>query len=149
MHPKEVKRLWNQVEVGKDMNNSYIIGSYVSARMKRPDIFDVAIRAEDGNLIGFGAVAYKGENGELSDFVVSPDHQGQGVGKAIILERLRMAQDAGITSLYMPRLEHTNTLRSFYYEQGFVEREDGSLGYGPNPMPVMSTPHAPRNGIES
>ena len=57
-------------------------------------------------------------------------------GKAILDERLRLAGEAGIDSLYIPFLESTNPLRSYYLEQGFTETASGELVRGPNPTPI-------------
>lgn len=100
---------------------------------------DVGVRAEDGRLVGFGRVAYKGENGELCDFVVSPLDRHQGIGRAIIDERLRRAEEAGITSLYIPELESGNSLGTYYEEKGFHRTDSGELVRGPHPAPVASS----------
>jgi GNAT superfamily N-acetyltransferase len=100
----------------------------------------VGVRNKDGGLVGFGGLIYRGDQGEPGDFAVDPDFRSQGIGKAIIDERLRLAEKEGITSLYMPYLEPTNTLRSYYIEKGFRETPAGEVVRGPNPAPLNPVP---------
>ncbi len=90
--------------------------------------------AEAGQLIGYGSVLYQGKSGELCDFGVVPDHRHRGIGRAIIDARLASAEAAGITSLYMPYLEPTNPLTSYYLENGFRQTEAGEFVLGANPV---------------
>lgn len=101
---------------------------------------DIGVLDPTGDLVGFGTVTYIDDQGELSDFAVNPHDRGQGIGKAIVDERLRLAEEAGVDSFYMPYLMATNTLRSFYYERGFHETERGEVVRGPNPAP-LGRPH--------
>lgn len=100
----------------------------------------VGVRNKEGGLVGFGGLIYRGDQGVPGDFAVDPDFRSQGIGKAIIDERLRLAENEGVTSLYMPYLEPTNTLRSYYVEKGFSELPTGEIVRGPNPAPLESTP---------
>ena len=97
---------------------------------------DVGVLDPAGELVGFGTVLYIGDQGELCDFAVNPLDRGQGIGKALVDERLRLAEAAGVESLYMPYLMDTNTLRTFYYERGFHDTEHGEVVRGPNPAPI-------------
>jgi GNAT superfamily N-acetyltransferase len=101
--------------------------------------FDVGVRALSGTLVGFGSLSYRRQNGELGDFVVAETERGRGIGKAIINIRLRQAESKGVTSLYMPYLEPTNTLRSYYLENGFQVLTNGkAIGRGPKPMSLTA-----------
>ncbi len=105
---------------------------YLSDRQIELDVhglqaIDVAVQADNGDLAGFGSLAYDEHSGLLCDFAVGPAYQHQGIGRAIILERLRAAEDLAVPRLEIPRLELSNTLRNFYIEQGFRESEDGML----------------------
>lgn len=91
---------------------------------------DIAVQADNGELAGFGSLIYDEQSGLLCDFAVSPAYQHQGVGKAIILERLRLAEDQGMPMIEIPSLELSNTLRNFYIEQGFQEMDDYTLRRG-------------------
>lgn len=61
--------------------------------------------------------------GYLSFVVVHPDHQHRGIGKALVLERLRIARTFGIACLVTNLIE-SNSLESYYYELGFIADED-------------------------
>jgi len=136
---KEFIALCRQVEIGEGLADDWRNERYLLMRSCDAKPVDIGVRAADGSLVGFGAIAHKGDIGELCDFVVSPEHQGRGIGKAIILERLRIAEELGITSLYVPFLETTNTLVSFYLEHGFIRTERGAYVFGPNPASVFPT----------
>lgn len=137
VQPEEVIRLARQVEVGKDTKDNFIEWRYYEAKVRRAQILDVTVRSNEGELVGFASLLYRENQGELADFVVSPKHQHRGLGKALIAERLRMAEQAGIDSLYIPPIEPTNTLRSYYLENGFHETEAGELVQGPDPRPIL------------
>lgn len=102
-------------------------------------VIDVAVRAGDQALVGFSSILRKGSSGELSDFIVHPEHRHQGIGKALIAERLRLAKEKGIDSLYIPGLADTNSLRTFYEEYGFRETPAGELTRGSDPFSVSGT----------
>ena len=106
-------------------------------RARKLGIMDVGVRDGDGRLAGFGRIIHKGERGELSDLLVDPEHQHQGIGRAIVSERLRLAEAAGLTSLYMPYLQKTNSLRPYYRQKGFRETHEGEVVRGPNPDSVI------------
>jgi GNAT superfamily N-acetyltransferase len=139
IHPLEIARLMQQVEMGVEIPDDYVTNERALELSSRGlDILDIGVRAADGQLAGIGSVVYKGDVGELCGFVVSPDHQSRGVGKAIITERLAMAERAGLASLYINGLEPTNTLRTFYLENGFTEEPDGSMVRGPYPVSLSA-----------
>ena len=107
---------------------------HISLLMKDISTITTGVRSQNGQLVGFSRLSYKGSHGELGDFMVDPNHQSRGIGKAMIDTRLNYAEAAGVTSLYMPYLEPTNTLRSYYYEKGFFEYiPDGPVMRGPDP----------------
>ncbi len=54
----------------------------------------------------------------------------------IIDARLVLAAAVGITSLYIPYLEPTNSLADYYIDNGFKLTEAGELVLGPEPVSV-------------
>jgi GNAT superfamily N-acetyltransferase len=141
---REVAGLLRQVEMGAGVKDDYLADRNAYVRSGGADTFDIGVRDSEGNLIGFGSVIYKGANGELTDFVVSPRHQGRGVGRAILDARLRFAGGAGLSSLYSAMLEPTNTLRSYYERRGFRKLPTGELARGPSPQPLEALIEAGR-----
>jgi GNAT superfamily N-acetyltransferase len=88
----------------------------------------VGVRALiDNTLVGLGLLEENDpqtvsnetvRSGDLGYMMVHPDHRHKGIGKALILERIRLARlsELGkITTLLMT----TNSLRPFYQELGF------------------------------
>ena len=137
IHPSEEAELKQKVEIGKDTDERGLHGRDITYKNAGVETFKVGVRNRMGGLVGFGTIAYKGDVGELGNFVVDPSVQGKGIGKAIIDERLRLAEQAGVTSLYMPDLEPTNTLESYYIEKGFHIAPEGELVRGPHPVSVV------------
>lgn len=88
---------------------------------------------ETDKLVGMGALSRLWNQGVLSNFVVDAEHRGKGIGKAIVDERLEIADRIGVTLLQIPRLEDTNTLRGYYAGRGFLQSASGQfirLRYG-------------------
>ncbi len=127
IEPAEVVALLRQVEIGHGIEDDHLQSRRSDLEADGWDVHDVGVRAALGRLVGFGSIAYGEGEGELCDFVVSPAHQGRGIGKAIIRQRLALADELGVTSLYLPDFEPTNTLRTFYLQNGFQEKESGTM----------------------
>lgn len=126
--PPEVGNLFRQVEIGRYVTDDYLTDRHNPLSTQEGGGFlDVGVRDADDELVGFGSVAHNGHAGMLGDFVVSPAHQGRGIGKAIISERLRLAEEVGVTTLSIPNLEPTNTLRTYYLRHGFIPTASGLL----------------------
>jgi len=69
-------------------------------------------------LIGIGFLAGNRRHGVLCDLAVHPDHRSQGIGAAIVLERMRIAGELQIPYLYTA-LSDENPLRHMYERLGF------------------------------
>lgn len=136
--PHEVVALMRTVVIGEDQEDDYIYNRNAYMECVGLEAIDVGILHDSGSLVGFGSICMKGANGELGDFVVNPKHQGRGLGRAIIDERLRAAEAAELTSLFILPLEATNPLESFYLQRGFqkITTVYTGLGRGPDPQPV-------------
>ena len=76
----------------------------------------------------------------MGDLVVHPDDQHVGLARALTTERLAMAEDLEIDSLFIPPITEQNSLEFFYKEQGFTKNPDGSFMRGPDPRPVLYMP---------
>ena len=63
-------------------------------------MINLGVRDSNDQLVGFASIVYKGRSGELTDFVVSPDHQSKRIGRALIDSRLTIAEAANIDSLF-------------------------------------------------
>ena len=135
--PDEIVGLLQQVEMGWELNEQEWLSVREHIRQLGCQVLHTGVRNNRERLIGFGALVYTGTNGELGDFVVSPPDQHKGVGKAVLMEQLRQAEILGVTSLYVAIVEPTNTLVSFYIDQGFQATQKGELVRGPSPAPLV------------
>lgn len=100
----------------------------------------IAIQTDDYELAGFGSILRKGNSGELSNFIVHSAHRGKGVAEVLILESLRLAENKGIDSFYIPSFGVSDDLRAFYKEHGFEETPEGGLAKGLNPLSITGYP---------
>jgi LPS sulfotransferase NodH len=98
---------------------------------------DVMIATNDSQLVGFGNIVARNSQGVLNDLIVDPVHRHNGLAQAIVLERLAMADELVISSLYIPPISELNTLEGFYIEQGFSKQLDSSFVRGPEPKNVL------------
>lgn len=71
------------------------------------------IAQRGAQIVGFGELA---EDGHIGCFYVHKDHQGSGVGRALLGEILRRAQAAGLARLYT---EASLTAVPFFQRHGF------------------------------
>jgi len=124
----------------KHMPGTEWVGDYMELRQDwvepySADIHDVAVLAGKGALVGFGSLYVEKDRGLLADFVVDPKHRSRGIGKAIILERMRIADNLGLRSVELTGIDDTNTLPTFYLQQGFRIQPNGLWIIGPDDRP--------------
>ena len=74
----------------------------------------VVVAEDAGRLAGFADLE---ANGHIDRFFVSADHQGQGIGRALLAEVLAEARRLGIARLFV---EASITARPFFESQGFA-----------------------------
>lgn len=82
------------------------------------EMYAVGARDQNDSLIGYGRLGVEGTWGIMGDFGVHPDARHQGIGRAIVRQRVEIAQQIGLVHL-LADLEPTNTLGSYYAELGF------------------------------
>jgi putative acetyltransferase len=78
------------------------------------------VAEQEGRLAGFGELEPMEEGGLINRFYVSADHQGQGVGSALLSAIEAEAQQRGLTRLFT---EASITARPFFERRGFVTLE--------------------------
>lgn len=76
------------------------------------------VRDKDGMLVGIGFIAGNHRHAILCDFNVHKKHQGKGIGKAILQQRIRRTEELKIPYLYVS-LHPSNPLRKLYEDYGF------------------------------
>lgn len=74
---------------------------------------------ETNELVGMGFLVGNRRHAVLCDFNVRPEYQGQGIGTAILEERMRIADELKIPFIYTS-LAETNPLKEKYEALGFV-----------------------------
>ena len=78
----------------------------------------VSVRDDQGTLVGMGRVTSDPRHAVMCDLVVNPNHQNKGIGKALVLERMRIIRELDIPYLYTD-LAEDNPLKPVYEELGF------------------------------
>lgn len=71
----------------------------------------------DGEIVGAGGMEVYGRFGLLRSVVVRPSFQGQGIGEAIVDERLRWSARRGLRAVYLL----TTTVPEFFEKVGFAQ----------------------------
>ncbi len=127
---REIARLW-------DRSTLAIVMFRRTLSSQDLDVQNIGVRSETSRLVGLGSIAWAGTQGELGNLIVEQDHRGQGIGKAILDERLRIAETHGIESLYIAELFPTNNLVRHYVNAGFIALEGGGFGRGPAPTQIV------------
>ena len=83
------------------------------------------VRDASGKLVGVGFLVGNKRHAVLCDLVVDPEHQGKGLGTAILKKRMDVIEKLEIPYVYTD-LAATNPLRDQYARFGFVATQ-GSL----------------------
>lgn len=125
----ELALLMRTVKIGYGVTPDYLVEQFESFQARGLVSIETGVReSESGLLVGYGGLIFDTEgNGEMGDFVVRPDFQSRGIGKAIIDQRILQADSIGLRGIYIQSPEPTNTLKSFYASRGFVEQDYDGL----------------------
>lgn len=77
----------------------------------------------DGEVVGFIATGVDAQTkiGGIPNMAVRPDHQGRGIGKALMQVALDCLKAAGMGYVRIETLEQNEIGRAFYPKAGFVE----------------------------
>jgi GNAT superfamily N-acetyltransferase len=93
----------------------------------RDSLLCVCVRCQ-GALVGFGRVVGDGHFVfYVQDMIVHPDHQGKGLGRAVMDRILAYVEDAGGEDAYIGLMAARGAV-AFYEHFGFSERPAGSPG---------------------
>ncbi len=93
----------------------------------------IGVRDLDGDLVGYALVVYKSNHAEFASLCVHPNHQGLGIGRALVDARLQFVEKEAIESICIPELLSTNSLRTYYLQHGFQATPEGRMVRGPDP----------------
>lgn len=81
------------------------------------------VAEENGSVIGAIGLEHYGETGLLRSAVVSPEHQGNGVGTVLYDQLLRNAMEMGIRRLLLL----TDTAEEYFRKKGFRKIDQESV----------------------
>ena len=81
-------------------------------------IATVGVTDPKSDLVGVGFLAGNNRHAVLCDLVVDPKHRGRGIGRAILLKRMEIADQIGIPYLYT-EIAESNNLTGLYVQLGF------------------------------
>src|SRR5438067_13311493 len=111
----ELTRPWNDSR--KDIARKLLV---------RPDLFLVA--ESDGEIVGAVMIGYDGHRGWINYLGVDPDHQRQGVGRALMEEAERLLRAEGCPKINLQiRTSNTGAIE-FYRRIGFAMDDVVSMG---------------------
>lgn len=82
---------------------------------------DVVVAEEDGRVVGMAVLAVTEEGFLLDNLAVEPARQGQGVGRALLLEAEAAARRAGFDAVYLFTHETMTENVALYERIGYVE----------------------------
>jgi GNAT superfamily N-acetyltransferase len=77
-------------------------------------------------LVGLGFLNGDIAGAGLSDLMVHPDHQHQGIGRALVKKRVQIADKIGVERMDA-LLISSNTLKGLYTELGFRAIDDRTV----------------------
>lgn len=84
----------------------------------------------DGAPVGYILVDAVDGGAHIEQVSVAPDHQGQGLGRALVERAARWADDQGMEALTLTTFEHIPWNRPLYEHLGFQVLADADLGPG-------------------
>ncbi|MEX2529106.1 MAG: ribosomal protein S18-alanine N-acetyltransferase [Gemmatimonadota bacterium] len=74
-----------------------------------------------GEVVAYSVLWCIGEEGELANLAVSPEHRGKGIGGRLLDEVLEVARERGVFSLYLEVRESNEGARALYRSRRFQE----------------------------
>ena len=86
------------------------------------------IRAED-KIVGMGAVAQLESGiGEIKRMYIQPQHQGQGMGRALLLTLIERGREFGLAKIRLETADFFEAARHLYQSAGFHDIDEYSGG---------------------
>lgn len=79
---------------------------------------------ENGEIVGTVLGSFDGRRGSLQKLVVSKEQRGKGIGKQLVLEVVKLLEEAGALDI---RFNTAEELVSFYEKCGFVKDNRPSM----------------------
>ena len=96
----------------------------VEEELAGEDQFSIGIRDRQNQLVGYGRLLVDfGEYGFMDSLAVHPDHRARGIGRTLIRERVRLADELGLHKI-RTHLDYTNTIPGVYFDENFEDVYD-------------------------
>lgn len=115
---ESVVALWQQCGLVVSWNDPY---KDIRRKLKvDPELF--LVNELDGAVVATAMAGYEGHRGWINYLAVSPDHRGQGYGRALIQEVERRLKERGCPKINL-QIRHTNTETAAFYEELGYRRE--------------------------
>ncbi|MBS4046089.1 MAG: GNAT family N-acetyltransferase [Alphaproteobacteria bacterium] len=104
--------------------------------LQQPDIAFFVARENDGRLLGFGAVANRGDYAEIKRMYLAPSARGRKLGRRILEALEAHAAERGQSCFRLETGIHQPEAIGLYRSHGY--REIGPFGsYGPDPLSLF------------
>lgn len=83
----------------------------------------VAVDGPDGSISGYAGLAFVGSEAEIQTIAVSPDSQGQGIGRQLLRQLDDHAQSMQVTQCFLEVRRSNRAAFELYRSEGFTELE--------------------------
>ena len=92
----------------------------------RPDLFLVGVL--DGEIVATVMAGYEGHRGAINYLAVAPEHQGKGLGRAIMAEAERLLGASGCAKINLMVRTSNEAVIGFYRALGYALEDVVCLG---------------------
>jgi ribosomal protein S18 acetylase RimI-like enzyme len=124
-HFMGVEALWEEVFPNDPPWNKASVA--IPAKLKvQPELFIVA--EEAGAVIGTAMAGYDGHRGWLYAVAVKPEHQGKGIGSALLTEAEARLVRLGCSKANLQIRAGNEAVAAFYRRHGYTVEERISMG---------------------
>ncbi|MBQ1493111.1 MAG: ribosomal protein S18-alanine N-acetyltransferase [Blautia sp.] len=92
---------------------------FLSFLIKKETLFVVV--EEKGTILGYAGMLWALDEGDITNVVVRPERQREGIGAFLLDGLIRVAEDFGITLIHLDVREGNGVARRLYERAGFVQ----------------------------
>jgi len=93
-----------------------------------PDSREVMVAVQDNHIVGYVSLRFVGNEGDVNTIAVSPEHQGQGIGRTMLEWLESTAEKRGITQIFLDVRSDNESAIAMYNNHGY-ERIDQRRDY--------------------
>ena len=119
-----VVSLWRRCDLVRPWNDPH---KDIRRKLRvRPDLFLVGVL--DGQIVACVIAGYDGHRGRLNYLAVDPEHQRQGLARAIVTEAERLLREAGCPKINLQVRTSNHGGIEFYRHLGYSQDDVVSMG---------------------